>query len=93
MLLFFILYIGLIILSGWWIIRLLNLAVTRATRKHDRFLERIPPISEAEFAALCRPGTDPDIALRVRRVLAESLAVDMERIYPSSRLLADLGAE
>jgi len=57
------------------------------------FDERFPPISEDEFLALCRPGTPPAVALTVRRVISESLCVEYERIYPSSRLAADLGAE
>jgi hypothetical protein len=64
-----------------------------AKRKHESFLERFPPISDAEFLARCAPGTNPDVALKVRQILAESLNVEYERIYPSSRLMADLGAE
>ncbi len=62
-------------------------------RHQAAFKERFPLISDAEFMALCAPGTDPWVALTVRRTLAEALAVDYERIYPSSRIIADLGAE
>lgn len=57
------------------------------------FLERFPPITDDEFVARCSPGTRRDVALGVRRTLAESLSVDYERIHPSARLGADLGAE
>jgi hypothetical protein len=64
----------------------------RPEREVAPFEERFPALSDAEFVARCRPGTDPQVALRVRKVLAESLGVDEERIYPSSRLVQDLGA-
>jgi hypothetical protein len=57
------------------------------------FEERFPPISDEGFVARCSPGTDPAVALKVRRVLAESLCVEYERIHPSARLMQDLGAE
>ncbi len=63
-----------------------------AWRDHKAFVEKFPPISDAEFLTRCRPGTDPDVALKVRRIISESLGVDYERIYPSSRFVEDLGA-
>jgi hypothetical protein len=62
-------------------------------RRRAAFGKRFPPISDAEFMALCRPGTKPAIALKVRRIMADQLAVEYERIYPSSRIVDDLGAE
>jgi hypothetical protein len=64
-----------------------------AKRRQESFKERFPPISDAEFLARCRPGTNPAVALRVRRIVADSLGVEYERIYPSSRFVEDLGAE
>jgi hypothetical protein len=64
-----------------------------ARRQQAAFEERFPPISDEEFIARCARGTDALVALRVRRVLAESLCVEYERIYPSSRLVQDLGAD
>ena len=32
------------------------------------FEKRFPPISDEEFVARCTPGTDPAVALRVRRL-------------------------
>ena len=63
-------------------------------RRHDEaFKKKFPPISDAEFVALCGPGIQPDVALKVRRIISVSLNAEYERIYPSSRLSADLGAE
>ncbi len=62
-------------------------------KQRTRFDERFPPISDAEYVARCRPKTNVHAALKVRRILSESLGVEYERIYPSSRLIEDLGAE
>ena len=56
------------------------------------FEERFPPISDDEFLARCSPGTDPAVALKVRRMTADSFGVDYRRVYPSSRFVDDLGA-
>ena len=64
-----------------------------ARRERARFEERFPPISDAEFVARCGPGISPRVALGVRRILADTLGVEYERIYPSARWIADLGAE
>ena len=61
-----------------------------ATRSFEK---RFPPISDAEFVARCTPGADPDIALRVRRIVVHRLGVEYERIYPSTRFVDDLGAD
>lgn len=57
------------------------------------FNERFPPISDEEFVARCRPGTNPTIALKVRAIVADQLGVEYARIYPSSRFVQDLGAD
>jgi hypothetical protein len=58
----------------------------------NEFDRCFPPISDEEFLARCTPGTNPDIALRVRRVVSEHLDVPYERIHPSARFIQDLGA-
>ena len=68
-------------------------AVARQKRIAAVFAERFPPLSDAEYVARCAPGTDLAVALRVRRVLSEALNIDSAEIYPSSRLIGDLGAE
>jgi hypothetical protein len=60
-------------------------------RKRVKFEERFPPISDAEFMDRCPPGTSPVVALKVRRIVANQLGVEYERIYPSSSFVDDLG--
>ena len=71
---------------------LIALAVLRSVPKGEQiaFNERFPPISDEEFLALCRPGTNPVIALKVRKIVADSSGVEYERIYPSTRFVEDL---
>jgi hypothetical protein len=66
-----------------------------ADAKRDRQDSRreFPPISDEEFLARCTPGTRPDVALKVRRIVAERLAVHYEQVYPSTRFIEDLGAD
>jgi hypothetical protein len=73
-----------------FILMLIDLAI-RAKRWQESFNSRFPAISDAEFVARCAPGIDAEVALRVRRVVAENIGVECERIYPSSRLMEDLG--
>jgi hypothetical protein len=63
-----------------------------AKRSAD-FENRYPPISDAEFLARCSPGVNPDVALKVRRIVAEYFAIDSERVYPSMTFVEDLGAD
>ena len=51
------------------------------------FNDRFPPISDDEFLARCRPGTNPVVALKVRRIVADQMGMDYERIYPSTRFV------
>jgi hypothetical protein len=67
--------------------------VVSAIRREREFAKKFPPISDAEFLARCTPGTNPEVALKVRRIVAKSLNIDYERIYPSSRFVGDLGAD
>jgi hypothetical protein len=64
-----------------------------AMRARADFEERFPPISDAEFLARCPPGTNPEVALKVRRMVAEYFDVEYERVYPSTRLIEDLSAD
>jgi hypothetical protein len=56
------------------------------------FEKRFPPISDKEFLAQCEPGTNPEIALKVRRILSDSLGIEYERIHPNASLVRDLDA-
>lgn len=82
---------GLICAAGAVLLIAIYLAL--AIGRELEFNEQFPAISDAEFMALCSPGTNPEIALRVRKVLADALNVDYERIHPSARIQQDLGAE
>lgn len=55
------------------------------------FNDRFPPISDDQFMALCPPGTNRNIALRVRRIIADQLGIEYDRIYPTARFTGDLG--
>ncbi len=57
------------------------------------FEKRYPPISDAEFLALCKPGTNPEVALKVRRIVAEHFAIEYERVYPAMTFIEDIGAD
>lgn len=57
--------------------------------------DELPPenaISDEEFLAACSVK-DPNIALKVRRVIAECSGVEERYIHPHHRLVADLGME
>jgi hypothetical protein len=62
-------------------------------RRQAAFDERFPPISDAEFVARCKPGTSPEVALKVRRIVAEHFAVAYERVCPEMTFIEDLGAD
>ncbi len=59
--------------------------------KNER--EAFPPISDEEFLARCRPGTNPEVALKVRRIVAEHFAIEYERVHPEMRFVEDIGAD
>lgn len=72
---------------------LLIIVVLLAVRERKRFNEQFPPISDAEFMARCKPGTNPDVALKVRRIVSEHLAVEYARVYPESNFIEDFGVD
>ena len=82
-------------MAGWlivflWLSAAVHLGDATARR---RFESRFPPISDDEFVALCGPGTNREIALRVRRIVADQLGVDYDRIHPSCSFANDLGCD
>jgi hypothetical protein len=64
-----------------------------ARRRNRLFKERFSPMSDEEFVQQCGAGTNPEIALRVRRIVSDQLGVEYERVHPSSSFVNDLGAE
>ena len=67
----------------------LMVVIVNDIRKHYEFLEKYPPISDDEFMEKLPAGTNRDVALRVRQIVAEQSGVDRERIYPET-LFVDL---
>lgn len=63
--------------------------------RHFRWLPPAPtaPMSDEEFIVACGPGTDPEVALGVRRIVSEKLSIPYEEIYPSHRFIEDLKAD
>ena len=57
------------------------------------FEERFPPISDAEFLARCKPGIDPVVALKVRKLVASHFDIEYERVHPTTSFIEDLGAD
>jgi hypothetical protein len=62
-------------------------------REQAAFVERFPPISDDEFLARCSPGTSREVALKVRRIVADYFGIEYERVHPSTRFVEDIGAE
>lgn len=76
------------------IVVVLTLVLVSCIQRHiNDFESRFPPITDEEFLARCTPGTNPDIALKVRRIVSEQLDVPYEQIHPSARFVEDLGAD
>lgn len=82
-------------MAAWLIVLLLIIAVALVcdVTSRKRFELRFPPISDDEFVALCGPGTNRDVALRVRRIVADQLGVEYDRIHPSCSFVNDLGCD
>ena len=55
-----------------------------------RFNRRFSPIDDHEFLRRCGADVDPDVALRVRRIVSDSLGVEYERIHPDQSFVEDL---
>jgi hypothetical protein len=67
--------------------------VVSGVQQIARFKREFPPISDAEFLACCPPGTNPDVALKIRRIVAEHFAIEYERVHPSMSFVDDIGAD
>jgi hypothetical protein len=76
--------------AGAFVVVVIFCVLAEARRRRD-FERRFPPISDAEFMERCSPGTSPEVALKVRRIVAENLGVEYDRIHPSCRFVEDLG--
>lgn len=56
-----------------------------------RFNQQWPPIADDEFVRLCGPNTNREIALRVRKIIADWSGMPYERIHPEQDFVRDLG--
>ena len=77
-------------------VRLFSICIRDEKRKHaiiQHYFETHPPISDEEFLELCDPEVKPEVALKVREILADFSGVEKERIYPEARIVADLGLD
>lgn len=63
------------------------LLLVLGVRDRTTFNERFSPISDAEFLARCSPGVNPQIALKVREIVAEYFGIEYERVHPSMRFI------
>jgi hypothetical protein len=75
------------------LVGLIAYVVIISRRQQRLFEERFPPITDGEFLAKCTPGTDPARALKVRRIIADNLGVNYDRLHPSARFAEDIGAD
>ena len=57
------------------------------------FAKKWPPISDKEFVLRCKPGTNPETALKVRRIVSEQLGIPYDHVYPEQHFVNDLGCE
>ena len=62
----------------------------RRARMLAEFRQRFPPIDDQEFLRRRSPGVNAETALRVRRVVAEQLGIDYDRVYPEQSFVDDL---
>ncbi|HZZ71180.1 MAG TPA: hypothetical protein VFE24_02950 [Pirellulales bacterium] len=68
-----------------------GLTFWQTQQRRRAFFEKFPPLDDAEFLRRCSPGVNPDVALRVRRIMSDQLGVEYCRVYPDPRLVEDLG--
>jgi hypothetical protein len=83
----------LIVFLAAFVLVVFLICILVGSRNTGEFQLKFPPISDEEFVARCSPGTDPEIALKVRRIVAKQLGVEYERIHPSCHFINDLGAD
>ena len=55
-----------------------------------RWYEKWPAIDDEEFLARCPAGTNREVALKVRRIVAEQTGVEYEHVYPDQSFVDDL---
>ena len=68
-------------------------AIVWGIKSNRDFKRRWPAISDDEFVARCTPGTNPQVALRVRRIISEQLGIPYEHVHPDQSFVDDLNAD
>lgn len=81
------------VLVGTGIALAVLVSIVWAMRSRVAFEERFPPISDAQFLALCRPGTNPEVARKVRQIVADYFGIEYARVHPSMTFVEDIGAD
>lgn len=64
----------------------------RDRQQRIEFRMKFPPLTDEEFVQRCGPGTNPEVALKVRDIISSSLGIEPEEIYPEHRFVDDLDA-
>lgn len=75
------------------ILLVLAVGLVCGAAERKKYESRFPSISDDKFVELCGPGTNRDVALRVRRIVADQLGVEYDRIHPASSFVNDLGCD
>lgn len=47
--------------------------------------------SDKEFLSRLPPKTDPRVALKIRRIVAEQAGADIDEVWPETKFVEDLG--
>lgn len=57
------------------------------------FDKQWPPISDEEFLERCPEGSSRDVALKVRKIVSDTLFIPYDQVYPEQRFVEDLKAD
>ena len=59
-------------------------------RFRNSFEEDFPAMTDDEFVQRCGPGTNREVALKVRAIVARQTGIKPEHIHPETNLFDDL---
>ncbi len=66
---------------------LLTVVSVCAARDVAAFKEEYPPISDEEFLKRCSSSVRPEVALKVRQLVAAPSGVEYERLHPDTKFI------
>jgi hypothetical protein len=78
------------LIFGAVVLVILVIALLRLKRERTEWVDRFPPISDEQFLAQCCPGADPEIALKVRQIVAKHSGIEYPRIHAHMNFVSDL---